>query len=174
MKPFYLPHTLKLFSSIVFKTILGEPGWLSQLSVWLWLRSWSHGSWVQAPRRALCWQLRAWSLLRMLRLPLSASPLLALCLSLSKINIALCSDKNQNEVVHIVNTCFYIYVIVLIITLCLGTTRTHAQRYIRICMYTSFRIQHLVALKKNTYVLSWFFRLREIHLFRRLGQSCCQ
>ena len=54
-----------------------EPGWLSQLSVQLWLRSWSHGSWVQAPCRALCWQLRAWSLL-----PLSVPPPLMLCLSL--------------------------------------------------------------------------------------------
>ena len=51
--------------------ILGAPGWLSQLGVWLWLRSWSHGLWVRAPRRALCWRLRAWSLLPILCLPLS-------------------------------------------------------------------------------------------------------
>ena len=32
--------------------------------------SWSHCSWVWDPRRALCWQLRAWSLLLILSLPL--------------------------------------------------------------------------------------------------------
>ena len=37
----------------------GASGWLSQLSVWLQLRSWSHGSWVQARHWALCWHLRA-------------------------------------------------------------------------------------------------------------------
>ena len=42
---------------IIFK-ILGAPGWLSRLSVRLRLRSSSHGSWVRAPRRALCWQVR--------------------------------------------------------------------------------------------------------------------
>ena len=46
-------------------------GWLSRLSGWLQLRSWSHGPWVQALRRALCWQLRAWSLFQILCLPLS-------------------------------------------------------------------------------------------------------
>ena len=35
----------------------GAPGWLSRSSVWLQLRSWSHGSWARAPRWALCWQL---------------------------------------------------------------------------------------------------------------------
>ena len=49
----------------------GVPGWLSWLSVWLRLRSRSHGLWVQALHRALCWRLRAWSLLRILCLPLS-------------------------------------------------------------------------------------------------------
>ena len=34
---------------LIFKIALaGAPGWLSQLSGWLWLRSWSHGPWVQA------------------------------------------------------------------------------------------------------------------------------
>ena len=47
------------------------PGWLSQLSVQLQLRSWSHSLWVRAQCRALCWQLRAWSLLQILCLPLS-------------------------------------------------------------------------------------------------------
>ena len=36
-----------------------------------WLRSWSCGLWVWAPRWALCWQLRTWSLLLILCLPLS-------------------------------------------------------------------------------------------------------
>ena len=68
------PLSLSLFLSkinIKKMQIPGVPGWLSQLSVQLWLRSWSHGSWVQAPHRALCWQLRAWSLLRILCLSLS-------------------------------------------------------------------------------------------------------
>ena len=34
--------------------IPGAPEWLSGLSVRLRLRSRSHGSWVRAPRRALC------------------------------------------------------------------------------------------------------------------------
>ena len=58
------------------KPVSGPPGWLRRSSVRLRLRSWSHGSWVRAPRRALCWQLRAWSLLRILCLPLSLSPTL--------------------------------------------------------------------------------------------------
>ena len=49
----------------------GDPGWFSRLSIWLRLRSWSRSSWVPAPIRALYWQLRAWSLLRILCLPLS-------------------------------------------------------------------------------------------------------
>ena len=51
------------------KYLKGEPGWLSRLSLWLWLRSWSHSSWAQAPHWA--GELRAWSLLRILCLPLS-------------------------------------------------------------------------------------------------------
>ena len=39
----------------LLKVIYGAPGWLSWISVRLELRSWSHGSWVQAPRQALCW-----------------------------------------------------------------------------------------------------------------------
>ena len=67
----------------------GAPGELSQLSVWLQLRSWSHGLWVRALHQALCWQLRAWSLLQILYLPLSL-PLpcsCSCCLSLA------CSQK---------------------------------------------------------------------------------
>ena len=60
------------------------PGWLSRLNVRLRLRSWSHGLWVRAPRRALCWQLGAWSLLQILCLPLALPPFpihaLSLCL----------------------------------------------------------------------------------------------
>ena len=40
---------------------IGAPGWLCQLSNRLQFRSWSRGPWVQAPHRALCWQLRAWT-----------------------------------------------------------------------------------------------------------------
>ena len=50
---------------------LGVPGWLSRLGVRLQLGSWSRGSWVRALCHALCWQLRAWSLLRILCLPRS-------------------------------------------------------------------------------------------------------
>ena len=60
----------------------GAPVWLSQWSVWLRLKSWSHGLWVLALRRVPCWQLRAWSLLRILSLFLSFS----LSFSLSKVN----------------------------------------------------------------------------------------
>ena len=63
---------------------VGSPGWLSQLSVWLWLRSCSHGSWVQALCRALCWQLRAWSLLQILSQSPCYSPTHTLSLSVSQ------------------------------------------------------------------------------------------
>ena len=69
----------------------GAPGWLSWLSVQLQLGSWSHSSWVWASHWALCWQLRAWSLLQIVCLPLFLPlPWLSLCLclslSVSKIN----------------------------------------------------------------------------------------
>ena len=63
--------TLSKVSQILL--FLGAPGWLSQWSVWLQLRSWSQSSWVWALSRALCWQLRAWSLLQVLCVPLSLS-----------------------------------------------------------------------------------------------------
>ena len=77
------PH----ISGGLLKTDLGAPGWLSQLSIRLWLRSWSHSSWVWAPHRALCWQLRAWS------------PLWILCLPLSLLLPCLCSlsPSKQNK-----------------------------------------------------------------------------
>ena len=49
----------------------GAPGELSRLGVWLGLRSWPNSLWVPAPHQAVCWQLRAWSLLQTLCLPLS-------------------------------------------------------------------------------------------------------
>ena len=39
--------------------LLGAPGWLSWLGVQLWLRSWSHNSWVQVLHPPLCCQHRA-------------------------------------------------------------------------------------------------------------------
>ena len=60
---------------------IGAPGWLSRLSIRLRLRSRAHSSWVQAPRRALCWRLGAWSLLWILSPFLSAPPPLTLYLS---------------------------------------------------------------------------------------------
>ena len=76
----YLKITLR---NVLKARSTGAPAWLSRLGVWLQLRSWSHSSWVQALCRALCWQLRAWRLLRILCLPLSLS-LPACTLSLSK------------------------------------------------------------------------------------------
>ena len=55
------------------KMVPGEPRWFTWLNVRLWLRSWSHGSRVWAPCRALCCQLGTWSLLWIL------SPSLSLC-----------------------------------------------------------------------------------------------
>ena len=46
-------------------------------------QSWSHGLWVRALCQALCWQLRAWSLLWILCFPLSLSFPCSHCLSLS-------------------------------------------------------------------------------------------
>ena len=66
--------------------IIGATGWLSQLSIWLWLRSWSRSLWVWAPHQALCWQLRAWSLPRILCLPLSLCPSPAFALFLPRTN----------------------------------------------------------------------------------------
>ena len=69
----------------LFKNLIcGAPGWLSWLSGRLQLGSWSRGPWVRAPCRALCWQLRAWSLFQILCLPLSDPPPFMLCLSLSQ------------------------------------------------------------------------------------------
>ena len=74
----------------VRKSEPGAPGWLSWLSVRLWLRSWSHGSWVWALRWVVCWQLRAWSLPWILCLPLSLPLPCLLTLVLSR------SLKNKN------------------------------------------------------------------------------
>ena len=60
------------------RKIWGAPEWLSRLSVRLRLRSRSRGPRVRAPRRALGWWLRAWSLLPILCFPLSL-PLLHSC-----------------------------------------------------------------------------------------------
>ena len=61
-------------------------------SIQLWLMAWPHDLWVRAQRRARCWQLREWSLLRFcissLSLPCIHSCLsVCLSLSLSRINI---------------------------------------------------------------------------------------
>ena len=59
----------------------GSVGWPSDFG-------WGHdlGLWVRAPRQALCWQLGAWSLLRILCLLLAAPHPLMLCLCVSKMN----------------------------------------------------------------------------------------
>ena len=82
-------------------SFMGVPGRLSRLSVRLQLRSWSHGLWIRAPRQALCRQLRAWSLLLILGLPLSLllphPHFVSLCLS----KISKCKKKfflnNKNK-----------------------------------------------------------------------------
>ena len=71
------------------------------LSVQLQLRSWSHGSGVRAPPRALCWQFGAGSLLWILCLPLSL-PLPhshSVFLFLSKIN----KHKENNNALGILS-----------------------------------------------------------------------
>ena len=69
------------------KKWMGAPGWLGRRSVRLRLRSRSRGWWVRAPRRALCWQLGACSLLGILCLPLflplPCSCSVSLCLSIT-------------------------------------------------------------------------------------------
>ena len=69
------------------KDFWGAPGWLSQLSARLRVRSWSHCSWVQAPCWALCWQLGAWRFRFCVSLFLCPSPVCMCHLSVSKINI---------------------------------------------------------------------------------------
>ena len=61
----------------------GAPEQPSQLSTRIQLRSRSHSSRVWAPRRALCWQLRAWSLLQ-IRVSLALCPSPTHALSLKK------------------------------------------------------------------------------------------
>ena len=69
---------------------MGAPEWLSWLSVWLRLRSWSHGSWVRALASGS--PLSAQSLLRILCPPLSL-PLPPLVLSQNEIK----TFKKQNQ-----------------------------------------------------------------------------
>ena len=80
--PSYYAHGL--YNMNLKVACLGVPGWLSRLSVRLRLRSRYHDPWVRAPRRALGWWLRAWSLLPILCLPLSVplphSCFVSLCL----------------------------------------------------------------------------------------------
>ena len=77
-KPSFL-HTCSIFPTVIFSKIYltntlcsigfliilttfknhsnsGGPAWLGRLSIWLWLRSWSHGLWVRDPPCALCRQ----------------------------------------------------------------------------------------------------------------------
>ena len=66
----------KIYLNNIKAQWMGAPGWLSQLSFWLQLRSWSHGLWVQAPHQALCGQPEpAWDCLSP---SLSAPPLRSL------------------------------------------------------------------------------------------------
>ena len=82
---------------------------------WFQLRSWSHGSWVQVPSWALCWQ-RGACLGFSVSLSLCLSPACALSLSLSlKIN-KLALKKKEHEWAFIftnASTCVYFYVYIL-------------------------------------------------------------
>lgn len=75
--PLHSLFTPELFpfhkSKLYIKHISQVPRWLSHLSVWLQLRSWSHSSWVPAPSL-----LSAQSLLQFFCSPLSAPPPLIL------------------------------------------------------------------------------------------------
>ena len=64
---------MKMFKTLqVFKMRSFWDAWVAQLVERLTsARSWSHGLWVQILCWALCWHLRAWSLLLILCLPLS-------------------------------------------------------------------------------------------------------
>ena len=80
-------QTDKLLTSPNYKNADGgAPGWL---------RSWSHSLRVRAPRRALCWQLRAWSLLQILCLPLSLF-LPNSCPLSQKLTLKIFLNKNKN------------------------------------------------------------------------------
>ena len=82
--------------------VLGVPGWLSQLGVWLQLRSRSHSLWVQAPHGVLCWQRGA-----CLEFCLPFCPSSAYSLSLSKINIKkyFFNTWNKNNYFQIILPC---------------------------------------------------------------------
>ena len=62
------------------RNICRAPGWLIWLSFWL-AQVMICASWIQTPCQALCWQLRAWSLLQILCFPISL-PLSSSTLSL--------------------------------------------------------------------------------------------
>ena len=79
----YLKKLKYLKTRLLEWRLPGAPGWLSRLSIRLWLGSWSRGLWVGAPRWALCWQLGAWGLLQVL-CPLSLGPTPACALSLER------------------------------------------------------------------------------------------
>ena len=69
---------------------LGAPGWLSQLTEQLQLRSWSRSPWVWAPRWALCWQCRTCLGLSLSPcLSASSTHTLSLSLSQKKLNVEL-------------------------------------------------------------------------------------
>ena len=88
------------------KTKIGAPGWLGRLSIRLQLRSRSHGPWIRAPRRALGWWLRAWSLLQILCLPHSLLLSRSCSVSVSKINKR--SKKLKKNYSSPVKTAYYV------------------------------------------------------------------
>ena len=84
-----------LLPLVPFKNMMERWGalWLSWLSVWFWLRSWSHSLWIWTPHWPLCRQLRAWSLLQILHVRVcvylslpSPACTVSFWLSLSKVN----------------------------------------------------------------------------------------
>ena len=93
-------HQKKVITVLPFRDrFLEAPGWPKWLSVQLWLRSRSQGPWVRAPCQALCWHLRAWSLLPILCLPLS------LCPPLKNKYIFKTNKQTNKQTLFLLNSC---------------------------------------------------------------------
>ena len=78
------------FKTIIWGRLGGSVGSVSDS--WFWLRSWSHGSWVQALCQALCWWCRVY-----LGFPLPLCLPLSLTLSLSQNKYTNLKKKNLSS-----------------------------------------------------------------------------
>ena len=84
----------KKCNMIIQEVAFGEPGWLSQLSAWFWLGSWSHGLRGRVPHGALHWQCGA-CLGFSLYPPLPLPHMLSLSLSQNKLYINFKKEKQK-------------------------------------------------------------------------------